>query len=69
MTVCGVHSKFQTGILEQYVLDIDCVCLNETKTDYISKDNLIDLTPLTMKSKSRKHKYGGIHGLCILVKG
>ena len=51
-----------------YIQEFDLVCLSETKTDAIEADLLKKCTPITMERKCKKHKHGGIHGICGLVK-
>lgn len=34
LNVCGLNSKINLGVLEDYIRDYDIACLCETKTDY-----------------------------------
>ena len=66
--MCGLRSKTQLGILDKYIQEFDFVCLSETKTDAIEAAHFQNFTPIAMERKCKKHKYGGIHGICGLVK-
>ena len=66
--MCGITSKLNLGILEEYVKAFDIVCLSETKSDNIEDVAIEGYTPILMPKKSKEHKYGGIHGLCTFVK-
>ncbi len=66
--MCGITSKLNLGILEEYIKNFDIACLSETKTDYINDAAIDGYTPIIMSKKQVNHKYGGIHGLCIFVK-
>ena len=69
LNVCGLHSKPQLSILEQYIQEADIVCLNETKTDTIDSCMYFSQFHTNCNGKKwKKHKYGGIHGLSVLVK-
>ena len=50
--------------------DYDIICLSETKTDVpnLQLSQLHDYKCHVMQKKEQKFKYGGVHGLCILVK-
>ena len=70
LNVDGLRSKLRRGIFEQYARQFDILCLSETKMHHI------DLTGTTIhdyscyiKEKSiSSHQYGGVHGLCMMVK-
>lgn len=66
LNVCGLLSKLKLGILQEYIQSFDIVCLNETKTDNLLSDELNDYKCLYKKRVN--HRYGGVHGLCILIK-
>jgi hypothetical protein len=66
--VCGLFSKSKFSILDSYINDFDIVCLCETKTDIIPDDEFPGFQPFCLQKKLTKHKFGGIHGLGILVK-
>lgn len=53
------------GILEDYIQSFDIACLSETKTADVPYE--IRGFEAFHKKKSG-HKYGGIHGLCVLVR-
>ena len=68
LNVCGIQSKLELGILEQYVQDCDFVCLSETKTSEVDDNCIPGYHPIVLSKKHGSHKLGGIHGLCIFVK-
>ena len=55
-------------VLQQYMQLFDFICLLETKCNSIDENELSDYKTFIMPRKSKSHKYGGIHGICILVK-
>ena len=73
LNVCGLKSKLNNGIFDDYAKNYDILCLSETKLGQI---NDIDFSGTTLedyhcfiKEKTcNTHKYGGVHGLCMLVK-
>ena len=69
MNVYGLESKLRLGILDEYAKDYQIICLSETKTDApdLSNTSLFDYTCFVKNKKVSKHKFGGIHGLCMLV--
>ena len=58
------------GILDEYAKDFHIICLSETKTDApdLIDTALCDYTCFVKSKSIKKHKFGGIHGLCMLVK-
>ena len=68
LNVNGLHSKARLGIFELFIQDFDFVCLSETKCNYIDKDLFPGYSPFFKKKGDISHSYGGIHGICILVK-
>ena len=63
----GLNSKLKYNVLHQLVDKTDIVCLSESRTNYIAQDEFPDHVALVAQSK-RNHKFGGIHGLCVLVR-
>ena len=72
LNVSGLHSKLRLGILDQYLTNFDVISLVETNTDLPElSDTLVSQYACFSKKKSNpssQYKYGGIHGICILVK-
>jgi hypothetical protein len=62
LNVCGLYSKLQLGVFENYIQSFDIVCLSETRTSFIDKDDINGFTPYF------QFKNQIIHGVCILVK-
>ena len=44
------------------------MCLSETKCDVIDDDTLPGYKSFTMPKKDVRHRYGGIHGICLFAK-
>ena len=71
LNVSGLNAKLRNGVLDQYLSKFDIVSLVETNTDspVISETLLNSYSCFTMKKSNStcKYKYGGIHGICVLV--
>ena len=67
INVCGFNSKLKYRTLENYIAQFDIICLTETKCNDLI-DNIAGYISFVMPRKHKKHKYGGIHGICIFVK-
>ena len=46
----------------------EVVCLTETKCDAIEEKKIVGFEYFIMPKKLERHKYGGIHGICVLIK-
>ena len=68
LNVNGLHSKAKYGILELFIQDFDFICLSETKCHHIDKDLFPGYTHFLKKKNDITHPYGGIHGVCMLIK-
>ena len=70
INVCGLLSKVNLGVIDEYIQHFDFVCLSETKTDSICDDTFPGFTYIPMRKKESRpnHKFGGIHGLGILIR-
>ena len=68
LNVNGLVSKVEHGVLEVYLNNFDIACLTETKIDHIEDDFLPNFHPFILGRKNKSHRYGGIHGICIMVK-
>ena len=68
LNVCGFIGKMKYGILQEYISQFDFICLSETKCDSISENEINGYKSFIMQKKSKSHRYGGIHGLCIFIK-
>ena len=68
LNVCGLESKVRLKILEEYVNNFDFVGLVETKTDKVDDNIFLNHEYVALQKKDKKHKYGGIHGIGLLVK-
>ena len=66
INVCGLHSKLKYGSLQDHIKN-DLICLTETKCDSLIGYDIDGYNLISWEKKSRKHKYGGIHGVCILI--
>ena len=73
LNVCGLRSKVNNGIFDIYAKDYDILCLSETKLDRIddidfSGTHLENYHCYIKEKKLSSHQYGGVHGICMLVK-
>ena len=76
LNVCGLRSKLNINTMfEDFVVkhELDILCLSETKTDHIdlTDTKLNGQYTCFVKEKSiskPKHRYGGVHGLAMIVK-
>ena len=76
LNVCGLRSKLNNNTMfEDFVVkhELDILCLSETKTDHIdlTDTKLNGQYTCFVKEKSiskPKHRYGGVHGLAMIVK-
>ena len=68
LNVNGLSSKLDNGLLDIHLAGADIICLTETKTDFPDlKDTVLaNCKCYSMQKLSRNHKYGGIHGICII---
>ena len=74
LNVCGLKSKLNNGIFDDYVKNFDILCFSETKLQNIadidfSGTNLEDYyCHIKEHVSGYGHQYGGVHGICMLVK-
>ena len=68
INVCGLNSKLKYKTLQEYINNIDIICLTETKCNKIEENEIKGYKSFVMHRKSTQHKYGGIQGICIFVK-
>ena len=71
LNVCGLRSKLRNGIFDEFAKHYDILCLSETKTDRfdLKGSSLDNEYSSFIKEKSvNTHRFGGVHGLCMLVK-
>lgn len=70
LNVYGLESKLRLGIIDEYAKDFHIICLSETKTDApdLSNTAISEYTCFVKNKTTRMHKYGGIRGLCMLVR-
>ena len=79
--MCGLQSKLELGILEDYIADFDILCVCETKynasTSTIKCDEMIDgyrFIPMEHdnltngNTNGNTNKIAGIHGIGVFVK-
>lgn len=69
LNVNGLISKLNTGIIDVYLKSYDVICLSETLSDSVDLSNsyLHDFECYNL-SRSSEQKFGGFHGMCILMK-
>ena len=71
LNVCGLKSKLRNGIFDEFAKHYDILCLSETKVDHfdLKGTSLNNEYSSFVKEKSiNTHRFGGVHGLCMLVK-
>ena len=73
LNVCGLRSKVNNGIFDEYAKQFAIICLSETKlaknTDIdLTGTNLNDYLCITKEKTIKSHQYGGVHGICMLIR-
>ena len=70
LNVCGIASKLRNGAFELYAEDFDIICLTETKSNLpdLSNTCLSNFKCIPLLPKSRGQRYGGFHGICVLIR-
>ena len=68
INVCGLNSKLKYTILQDYMKQFDAICLTETNCDLISDNDINGFKSFIMPKKNKKHKHGGIHGICVFIR-
>ena len=69
LIVCGLASKLKYyNIIQEYIEKFDIICLTKTKCLSVEEHDIKEYTCFSMSPKIKKHKYGGIYGIYILVK-
>ena len=65
-----LNSKLKFNVLQDYVQQFDAVCLTETKYNAtcIVENKIVGFESVNMSKKLKRHKYGSIHGICVLIK-
>ena len=66
--MCGFNIKLKYHVFQQLCSYYDFIFLLETKCNSIHENELSDYKSFIMPRKSKTHKNGGIHGICILAK-
>ena len=56
------------NVLQDYMQQLEVVCLTETKCDAIQEKKIVGFESFIMPKKLERHKYGGIHGICVFIK-
>ena len=65
LNVCGLNSKLDNGMLNDYIKKSDIFCISESK---VSKGNHIDnYTVFNLENKPKKYPLPGIHGLQVYI--
>jgi len=68
INVCGLRSKLNYCIFQTFIKTYDFICMSETKCDTLFENDIKSHVPFFMKKHLPSHKYGGIHGLGILIR-
>ena len=71
LNVCGLRLKLRNGHFKVFAKELDILCLSETYCNNIDLSNTIlnDYSCFVKEKSVPSHRFGGIHGLCMLVKG
>ena len=69
INVNGISSKLDLNLIDTFLSDYKVICLTETLTNDITLTNTLleDYCVFSSTKKFRKSRYGGIHGISILV--
>ena len=69
LNVCGLRSKLRNSFFESYCANFNIICLSETRQNQIdlSRSELSNYTCFIKEKTIPDHRYGGVHGLCMLV--
>ena len=65
LNVCGLNSKLNSGILDDYIKLYDIFCISESKISVGT--NIANFTSFNMDKKPKKYPLPGIHGLHVYV--
>ena len=65
LNVCGLNSKINNGVFNDYINMFDIFCITESK---VSKGNNINNYSVFNLNKSKKYPLPGIHGLQVYIK-
>ena len=65
INICGLNSKLNNGVFNDYIEEFDICCLTETKTS--KGTNINNYTVFNLEKKSKKHVLPGIHGLQVYI--
>ena len=70
LNVCGMRKRLRDGIFEEFARNYDILCLSETYLQHVnmSETNLHNYYFLIKEKSLASHKFGGVHGLGMLVK-
>ena len=70
LNICGITSKLRNGAFEHYAKHFDVICLTETRTNSpdLSNTSLNSFKCFSLMPKRESYRYGGIHGICVLVR-
>ena len=70
LNICGIASKLRNGAFEHYAKHFDVICLTETRTNSpdLSNTSLNSFKCFSLMPKRESYRYGGIHGICVLVR-
>ena len=66
--MCGLRSKLNYGILNNYITTTDIMCLTEVKRNASQITQIDDFNTIFMPAKHRQHQFGGVYGICVFIK-
>ena len=68
LNVCGLRSKLNYGILNNYITTTDIMGLTEVKCNASQITQIDDFNTIFMPAKHRQHHFGGVYGICVFIK-
>ena len=68
LNVCGLRSKLNYGILNNYITTTDIMGLTEVKCNAFQITKIDYFNTIFMPAKHRQHQFGGVYGICVFIK-
>ena len=66
--MCGLRSKLNYGILNNYITTTDIMGLTEVKCNASQITQIDDFNTIFMSAKHRQHQFGGVYGICVFIR-
>ena len=65
LNVCGLNSKINLGVFNDYIKTIDIMCVSESKV--AKGNNISEFKTFELENESKKYPLPGIHGLHVYI--